>query len=193
MRMKKVLCAALGIGATVVPQLAGAQDTLPQVSLTCEVRCSPTKLRTAIAVIRWSGPAEKVGAAALAGGAPSDVALDVTVFRNGFARNRFTSFNGLAAGATTLRKAEPRGFASTDPPIKALDNLQVVNVQGSAAQPGPMATLGTPETGLVMVEIEGIEPGMIYQWRLRIPGLAQEVFARCEAPVCPADLKEEPK
>ena len=186
--MKKLVCAAVSAGAAAVSPSTSAQDLLPQVSLTCEVRCSPTKLRTGVAIVRWSGPAEKVGAVALTGGSPSDVALDVTVFRKGFAQDRFASFTGFASGVRTLQKSSSQSLAIAGPPVKALENLQVTFVQGTMAPPSVM-----PDAGQVAVEVEGIEPGVLYRWRLRVPALGRELFATCEAPVCPADMQDEDK
>jgi len=52
------------------------------------------------------------------------------------------------------------------------------------------------KTGSITIELEGLEPGLTYFWRvctLNEDGWIPSEIIRCEAPICPADIKEERK
>ncbi|MDD5296226.1 MAG: hypothetical protein PHU46_04875 [Rhodocyclaceae bacterium] len=148
-----------------------------QSNLTCQVRCSDTKLRTGIAELIWSSP---VGAAAT-----RDLPqLDVSVFHGGFTRGLYQSFGVIGEGrapqaepsATRDIQAEGRTTRAYDLKLRVPEKTRAVATAsgGEARQ---------------QVEIENLEPGLLYRFRLRDAGLDnQEVD--CEAPVCPADMKE---
>lgn len=175
-------------GALMVQGLpVAAQDA----KLVCEVRCSQEKLRTAIATISWTGTEQATGARAVRAGAGGAPELDVTVFRRGFARGDFATIDSLARGAAPAPRARPAGAGgAVPPPLRAFEfsvsdvRAETPTAGGNAARPA------STRTERVLVEVEGLEPGVRYTWRLRLPGQTDSTAqVSCEAPVCTADLR----
>lgn len=148
--------------------------------LTCRVRCSDTKLRTGIAELAWSAPAG-ANAATREGG---QAVLDVTVFHDGFKRGLFQSFGKVGTRQAIRPEAGAARDAGTDARTQRAYDLILSSPEPSAA--APAATTG--EVTQTMV-IENLEPGLLYRFRLNNPGM-NSLEVSCEAPVCPADMKE---
>ncbi len=160
-----------------------ASDAEPAVraaDLTCEVYCSETKLRTVNAKLSWIGPSvapEARPGDELAGGTePVAEQLQTTVYKGGFDKDLYASF--LLSGEA----AEPRPASD----LPAYD-LEVLGVE----RPPELRPSGTDdEPARTTVEIEGLEPGMSYTWRVVIETAGgQEITetVTCEAPTCTAD------
>jgi hypothetical protein len=148
-----------------------------QTGLTCQVRCSDTKLRTGIAEISWSSPA---GATA----ARAQPTLDVSVFHDGFKRGLYQSFGALGARS----KPEPLPSAARDIEGEARTR-RAYDLQLRVSKPSGEAAPAAKGVVRQQIEIENLEPGLLYRFRVRDGGLGEQEVA-CEAPICPADMKE---
>ena len=153
----------------------------PGLTITCEVFCSETKLRTSNARIRWHATKPGPEAARLLAGTPT---LQATVFAQGFEKNLYVTVPS-GPGAPRQAAAVPRQ-AERQQPLRAFQFrvLQVEQARTSAA--------GTPESGVV---IEDLEPGMLYRWRLVIEAGGASIISPvvvCKASVCPADIIRQP-
>ncbi len=165
---------------TAQPQMQATQGDA-RATISVEVVCSSTRLRTTNARVRWNvaGPVV-AGAAALAATRPS---LELTVYDNGFAK-------GLSATLPIEPAATPDNpivarQAANRPALRAYQ-VRIIEVE----QPRALAEAqgGGAAMGVV---VEGLEPGMNYTWRLNLetPGgrvVSPEVTV--QALVCPADM-----
>jgi hypothetical protein len=162
----------------------------------CETRCSPDKPRTAVARITWTLP-EPAGEAAAFAKRMASQNIEVTVHKDGFAKGVFARM----AGANESRPSAAGAPAGQSLP--GLAGLVVTKVRTQrqelqeAGPGGANAPLAAREAGDqsrgVVIEIEGLEPGMNYYWR--VPGASNaesSVIARCRAPICPADMRQGP-
>ncbi len=170
-----VLAALPGAGACSAAQPApgsggGAEPAAAE--LTCEVSCSETELGTAVARLSWVEPVDITASTAPV------AELQTTVYKGGFDRD-------LYAGFKVRDPSEPQAPREPEaPPELPAYDLQITRVERS--DDSPAAGIG----GRTTVEIEGLEPGMKYTWRVVFdtPG-GQQVTetVTCEAPVCTAD------
>lgn len=158
-------------------------------SLTCEVYCSETRLRTAVARLSWISPRMFQGASPTPAG-PVAEELQTTVFKNGFAKDLYARFPTLSSGEDPQPAA---AAALPEPKMRAYD-LEIRRVEPPTAPPGSLMPSADVPAARTTVEIEDLEPGMTYTWRI-VTGTAggQEVAetVTCVAPVCPADFREE--
>lgn len=170
--------------APVVTEAAPEAAAESGVALVCEVYCSETELRTALARLRW---AQVPGQGPEAASPPLPQRLDATVFHDGFAKDLYVSLP-LAPGqepaaavpsATVSRRgqAELRAFQ-----IRLAEGEPLFSAQGTR-----------PEEDENAVVVENLEPGMSYTWRLVFAGAAGGAAptVTCQAPVCPADMVRE--
>lgn len=147
-----------------------AADPATDSGLTCEVYCSETELRTAIARISWTGPGASGPAAA--------EILQTTVYKGGFDRDLYASFP-LGGGA-----------APEAPSLPAYD-LEILEIGRPAAASGGPAPEADSEAR-TSVEIGGLEAGIKYIWRVVVETAAGRQISEtvtCEAPVCTADYQ----
>ena len=193
-RLKLAVCVAgacalaqmaeLQLGAQAAPQVQRAADDAG-FTITCEVFCSATKLRTGSARIRWH--ASRGGPVAQALGGTARQAVETTVFYQGFEKNLYATLPIGPVGARAVPAAAAAAQGRQGQPLRAF-NLQIVAAEPRAAGAPPS---GEPaETGIV---IEGLEPGASYTWRVVIDAAGRMVSptVTCEAPVCPADMVDE--
>jgi hypothetical protein len=141
-------------------------DTTAVGAPTIETLCSRTRARVGVARISWSLRRDSL----------VSPALDFTVFKDGFERGLFGSVAADGRDTTivltpALRRddARPRPFA-------------VDAVRGRSR--GPAGVL----------QIESLEPGVNYFWRLRADGGGRWVAGetvRSQAPTCPSDAADE--
>ena len=155
----------------------------------CVTSCSMDKPRTVVASISWPLPQPATNPQALATGIASE-RLDVTTFKDGFSR-------GVFAQLSPVRENQPFGLApnapqAAVPSLRGLSVTRVTTLQEKIASGEPNANAGimpaaaaNDPSRVVVVEIEGLQPGVNYFWR-RTPG---GPVARCQAPVCPSDLR----
>ncbi len=144
-------------------------------SLTCEVSCSETELRTAVARISWLGPRTPAGGGAAGPSLAEE--LQTTVYKGGFDRDLYASF-ALGGEAT-----EPK--TATDLPAYDLELVEVTRPAGRLE-----AAAGGGGAARTTVVVEGLEPGMVYTWRLVFETAEGRMISEtvtCEAPMCTAD------
>jgi hypothetical protein len=169
---------------------AAAQGTQPAAvgEPTCQVICSADRPRAAVASISWRVAQAPPNPQALAT-AMSDQRLEVTTFKDGFTRGAFAQ---LAPGGNQSFAFSARGAPPTAlPGLTALTVTKVSTAQErlTSGSPNPGAFTAPPAgvdpTQVVVVEIEGLEPGLNYYWRRTPTG----PVVRCQAPICPADAR----
>ena len=188
-----VLLGALNVCGYVAAQTGipseqpGGQDAAG-IIVTCEVFCSETKLRTGNARISWRLTAGPGGPEAFGIGdmSSAEQRLETTVFKNGFDKDLYASFQTLERGTETRPALE----SSLEPGAMRAYQLQIIEVK----QPAGMEALGAGGATLTDTVIEGLEPGMNYTWRVVVEtddGQLVSKTVMCQAPVCPADIREE--
>ena len=156
----------------------------------CQVACSPTKPRTVVATITWPLTQAAANPQALSAGM-TEQHLDVTTFKDGFSRGVFAQLTPVRENqpfALQAPQAEPSGV----PSLRALSVTRVSTLQEriSSGAVGADTALMPPSAAndpnrVVVIEVEGLEPGLNYFWRRTPNG----PVARCQAPVCPADAR----
>ncbi len=154
----------------------GAEPAGGDAGLTCEVYCSETRLGTANVRLSWIGPAVLAAAAE-----PAAEQLQTTVYKGGFDRDLYASF------PVTGETSEPQAPSERRPaPELPAYDLKILEVQRPADSPAAR----TGEAPRTTVELEGLEPGMKYTWRVVFETAAGRQVSEtvtCEAPVCTAD------
>jgi hypothetical protein len=151
------------------------------ITITCEVFCSQTKLRTANARIRWYPTKAGPEAASLAAAQPT---LQTTIFPDGFEKNLYVT---VATGPDAAERAPVAAAEAAKRQLRAFQ-FRVIQVERART-----SEANTPESGVV---VEGIEPGMNYAWRVVAEAGAAAMrspVVMCQAPVCPADIVREPR
>ena len=154
-----------------VPQVAAKRpvtqaDAPPLRDLTATTSCSDTVPWRGLARLTWSTDAGPI----------ANLRLDVTVYKGGFENQMFATLWPFERGRTF----ETRDTRLPDRPDKAMVNLKLTDVQTPAQQ------------SVTTVAIDGLEPGVLYFWRLltRAPqGWTPIGFARASGPVCPNDAR----
>ena len=132
-------------------------------SLSCEVFCSDTRLGVSVAELTFSGAASL-----------GQLALEVTVYKNGFQIGRFARISPIRQGQR-FEIIRPPGETGSAP---GFDTLAVTAVR-----------VQTGAGGLVTVRVEGLDAGLNYFWRVRPAdgsGAGTEITV-CQAVECPVD------
>lgn len=155
---------AITIGRTGPPARALQGEAL---NFTCEASCSRTELGVPIIELSWNATAADL----------ERQALEVTVFSDGFQR-------GVFARLAPVRRDQK--FALVVPPNQPENVGGLVNLA--------LAGFDLSDGGRVRVPVRGVEPGLIYFWRLRSADGASVLSGviDCEAPACPVDPVTEP-
>ena len=128
-------------------------------SLSCEVFCSDTRIGASVAELTFSGD----------GASLSQLVLEVTVYKNGFAIGRFARVTPIRAGQK-FEIVRPPGEAGPAPGFDTLI-ITAVRLQG----------------GLVTVRVENLDAGLNYFWRVHPVGGSGTEIAVCQAVECPVD------
>lgn len=136
------------------------------IELKCETSCSQTKIRTPQVILTFKAAESQL----------SQIALETTVFSEGFALGILARLTGITREGR-FQVVRPENQRN----VGGLSSLTIAGVEVSEP------------TGMVRVTIEGLEPGLNYQWRLRSLDLATALsdVAICQAPACPFDQIEE--
>ena len=142
--------------------IAGAQSST---SLSCEVFCSDTRVGVSVAELTFSGDANSL----------SQLVLEVTVYKNGFAIGRFARVTPIRAGQK-FEIIRPPGEAGSAP---GFDTLIVAAVR--------------LQNGLVIVRVEGLDAGLNYFWRVHPTGGSGTEITVCQAVECPVDSEPPPQ
>jgi hypothetical protein len=170
------------VGDTQLPAENSRARSASGVTLTCEVFCSQTKLRTANARLRWSVDRAALGARGLANLDSAKQMLEVTVFDQGFEKGLSIT---LPITAATPERPVAALAQGRQPGLRAYQ-IQIIEVERPAAREA--APDAPTEMGVV---IENLEPGMNYTWRLAIESPKGRLLSEavtCQAPTCPADI-----
>jgi hypothetical protein len=156
----------------------------PRLTVTVEVVCSDTKLRTSNARVQWSMPRAALDASGLARLTAAQQSLEATVYKNGFDKGLLVSLP--ISPATPDRPVMPR--ATSQPPLRAFQ-ITLIGLEQ------PRATLAPGAADEMGAVVEGLEPGVNYTWRLAIDTPSGQIVSpptTIQAPVCPADLVPSP-
>lgn len=130
-----------------------------------EVFCSDVKLRTGNALLTWNSEEKYF----------DKQRLDLTIYKNGFEINIFTTLWPLK---------ENQEFQTTK--MVELPN----RVDNQSLFLNTIAVDINKQEKSVLVELEGLTPGLTYFWRiltLTKKGWVPGIIIRSEAPVCPSD------
>lgn len=170
--------------------------------LVCEVFCSETLLRTAVARLSWIETSPPTGAPA----APTDPgveprAIEATVYHQGFEKGLYVRLP--LDGGVDLQAAPAPGLAQQDSPLPRALQLRLGGVDRGTTAVNPAVAPRLPEDAQqpkdrqgLAVEVENLEPGMAYTWRMTDGGaVGASPEVTCVAPVCPVDFvrEEEPR
>ena len=133
--------------------------------LSCEVFCSDTRVGVSVAELTFSGNADSL----------SQLVLEVTVYKDGFAIGRFARVSPIRAGQK-FEIIRPPGEIGSAP---GFDTLVIAAVR--------------LQTGLVTVRVEGLDAGLNYFWRVLPTGGAGTEITVCQAVECPVDSEPPPQ
>ncbi len=150
-------------------------------TVTCEVFCSTTKLRTSNARIRWSLSRAALDANRIATLAGARQTLEATVYKNGFDKGLLVAFP--IGAATPARAIAPQIAQPAQARLRAFQ-IQVISIESPPTEAGASGDQ-------MSAVIENLEPGVNYTWRVAIETAAGRIVSApitCEAPVCPADI-----
>jgi hypothetical protein len=101
--------------------------------------------------------------------------VDVTIYRDGFAKNLFVSLPSVVRAGIPVRTPELDKVASN-----ARRPFEIVSRNPAYDE----------KTGQASIEIARLEPGLIYRFRLALPTPGGATFSKelaIEVPVCVAD------
>lgn len=142
--------------------LVGAQSST---ELRCEAFCSDISPGVSVAELTFSGAADTL----------SQLALEITVYKDGFARGRLARVSPIRGGQKfeIIRPGDEQGSAP------GFDKLTLAAVRLQQ------------ERGLVTARVEGLDAGLNYFWRVRPAGGGTGTETTvCRAPICPVDSGE---
>lgn len=157
-------------------------------TLTCEVFCSQTRLRTGNARIRWTLPPSALAASGITNLANSKQALELSVFSEGFEKGLFAT---LPISIPTPERpigalARPIGtLAQGKPPALRAYQVRLIEIER------PPGRAPADVAGEMSVVIEDLEPGVNYSWRVVIEAPSGRLVSApvtCQATTCPADM-----
>lgn len=181
-------CLAVAKNGSDTRALAQTAQQVPRVesslTVTVDVFCSDTKLRTSNARIRWSMPRAALEASGLVNLAAAKQSLEATVYRDGFEKGLLVS---LPISQATPDRPVAALVQEKQPKLRAFQ-FSLINIE----QPkGALAAQGG-EMGAV---VEGLEPGVNYTWRIAIDTASGRIVSpsvTSQAMVCPADMVPTP-
>jgi len=171
--------------AAAVPAQGGTQ-TAQAGDLVCVTYCSPTEPGTPVAEIRWVVATQPSSAENLRKAAAQQN-VEAAVNEDGFERGRFVRLASVAPQARFAPAGQPAGA----PQLPGLGNLSVSAVT-SSQEPAAALRLATPAEGgqeNVVLQVQGLRPGMNYYWRVRASAPGDTQVVMCRAPICPADRR----
>jgi hypothetical protein len=171
--------------AGAVPAQGGTQ-TAQAGDLVCVAYCSPTQPGTPVAEIRWVVATQPSSAENLRKAAEQQN-VEAAVNEDGFERGRFVRLSSVAPQA----RFAPAGQPAATSQLPGLGNLSVSAVT-SSQEPAAALRLATPSEGgqeNVVLQVQGLRPGMNYYWRVRASAAGETQVVMCRAPICPADRR----
>lgn len=176
---------ATSTAGAAVPTPAQGTQSAQAGDLACETYCSPTS-RTPVAEVKWVVATQPSAAANLRTLA-SQQNIEAAVNEDGFERGRFVRLASVAPQA----RFGPASPAAAGTPLPGLGSLTVNAVSSSQDAPGALRLATPAEAGRenVVLQVEGLQPGMNYYWRVRPPTQGEPQIVMCRAPICPSDRK----
>jgi hypothetical protein len=116
--------------------------------------------------------------------------VEAAVNEDGFDRGRFVRLPSLNPQARFAPSPQP-GAAGA--PLPGLGDLSVRAVTSSQEAAGALRLATPAESGQenVVLQVEGLRPGLNYYWRVRASTPGQTQVVMCRAPICPADRKNQ--
>ena len=159
------------------------------ITVTVEVFCSTTKIRTSNARLHWTLSPDARATNKLATLVGAKQQLETTVYANGFEKGVFVALQVPATAATTpTRVAVPATTQSPQLRQALPRSLRIRLIETRAAADSAEAA-GAGFTAVV----EDLEPGLNYTWRVAVespPGPIVSAPVEIQAVACPVD---EPK
>lgn len=178
--------AAAAAAAPAAPAQGGTQSAQAG-DLVCVTYCSPTEPGTPVAEIKWVVSTQPATAENLRKAATAQ-SVEAAVNEDGFERGRFVRLSSVAPQARFApAAAQPAGAA----PLPGLGNLSVATV-ASSQEAGAALRLASPSEGgreNVVLQVQGLRPGLNYYWRVRAATPGQTQVVMCRAPICPSDRR----
>ena len=177
--------AAAPAAAPASPAQGGTQSAQAG-DLVCVTYCSPTEPGTPVAEIKWVVSNQPATAETLRKAATAQ-SVEAAVNEDGFERGRFVRLSSVAPQARFAPAAPQPGAA----PLPGLGNLSVGTV-ASSQEPGAALRLASPSEGgreNVVLQVQGLRPGLNYYWRVRAATPGQTQVVMCRAPICPSDRR----
>lgn len=155
--------------------------------LVCVTYCSQTQIGTPVAEIKWVVANQPTSAENLRKAAAQQ-SIEAAVNEDGFERGRFVRLSTVAPQARFAPAGQPPGGTA---PLPGLRDL-TVNAVASSQESTSALRLASPAQGgqeNVVLQVQGLQPGLNYYWRVRgsTPGETQVVM--CRAPICPTDRR----
>jgi hypothetical protein len=156
--------------------------------LECRVYCSDVKPRTSVAEIVWRATPTRATPQDLEASLAQQ-GIEVTVYKDGFERGTYASLFSIQRG----RSFSLNPTRAIEARIPGLDQLTITDVRPVR----PEAVQDKSFRGasnVVAVEVEGLEPGLNYFWRVPRADAARAMkevgeVVRCQAATCPADFQ----
>jgi hypothetical protein len=152
----------------------------------CVTYCSPTEPGTPVAEIKWVVSNQPATAENLRKAATAQN-VEAAVNEDGFERGRFVRLSSVAPQARFAPAAPQPGAA----PLPGLGNLSVTTVGGSQEGSAALRLASPAEGGRenVVLQVQGLRPGLNYYWRVRAATPGQTQVVMCRAPICPTDRR----
>jgi hypothetical protein len=171
--------------AGVPTPVQGGTQSAQAGDVVCETYCSPTS-RTPVAEIRWVVSTQPAAAESLRTLA-SQQNIEAAVNEDGFERGRFVRLSSVAPQA----RFAPASPAAAGTALPGLGSLTVNAVSSSQDAPGALRLATPAEAGRenVVLQVQGLQAGMNYYWRVRPPTQGEPQVVMCRAPICPSDRK----
>jgi hypothetical protein len=171
--------------AASVPTTGGSQSEQAG-DLVCVTYCAPDQPGTPVAEIKWvvgnQPSASEIRRTAI------QQNVEVAVNEDGFDRGRFVRLPSMNPQARFAPAGQPGANAQALP---GLGDLSVRAVTSSQEPAGAMrlATPAPPGQENVVLQVQGLRPGLNYYWRVRSATPGQTQVVMCRAPVCPSDRR----
>ena len=173
----------------------GAEDavrsTSPQgLTLSAQVFCSETRLRTTNIRLNWALTTVARDAVRVTTLGSAKQTLDTTVYAQGFEKGLYATLPVPAGGAVQVAVAASVNPAPAAQPAR--ETPRAFQIRLVEARPVPPDTRDLT-SGEFEVVVEDLEPGVNYTWRLTIETPSGKLVSApitVQAPVCPADMIE---
>ena len=171
--------------APAAPAQGGTQSAQAG-DLVCVTYCSPTEPGTPVAEIKWVVSNQPATAENLRKAATAQN-VEAAVNEDGFERGRFVRLSSVAPQARFAPAAPQPGAA----PLPGLGNLSVATVASSQEGSAALRLASPAEGGRenVVLQVQGLRPGLNYYWRVRAATPGQTQVVMCRAPICPTDRR----